>query len=143
MSGAIDLLLSRLPDHKPTGRDRWRSGCPVCGGSSKSALSIGIGDTGAVLVTCFKGGCGPDEIAGAVGLVIEDLFPPREAAGRPLARRRMISDRQALDLMHEESNLVFVAAANIGNGIELTDVDRARLLQAAARIAYLREEVMS
>jgi len=52
----------------------------------------------------------------------------------------LLTAGQALELLHDESNLVAVAAANIAHGVELGDDDRARVLSAAARIAYLREE---
>jgi hypothetical protein len=71
---AVDLLLSRLDQPRANGRDRWRCACPVCGEKNRSTLSIGVGDSGAVLVRCWKSGCGPDEIVAAVGLEIEDLF---------------------------------------------------------------------
>jgi len=136
----IDAVLSRLPDARKTAADRWRAACPNCGESNCSTLSIGVGDSGAVLLKCFKSGCGPDVIAAALGLELTDLFPSRESWAPPLARRRMLSDRQALDLLHGEAQLVGLCAANIGHGVALTDADRARVLRAAGRIAHLRDE---
>ena len=37
---------------------------------------------------------------------------------------------------------MFVTAGNIAYGVEVTDEDRARCLTAAARVAYLHDEVM-
>lgn len=138
---AIDAVLSRLDHPKPTSRYRWRSRCPACAGDSRSALSIGIGDNGCVLLKCFKSGCSPDEIAGALGLDIEDLFPPKDAYASTLRRRSMLSAGQALDLLDDEANLIFIAAGNIAQGVTLTDDDRARCMVAASRISYLRAEV--
>ena len=138
---AIDQLLARLDAPKPTGRDRWRAACPVCGERNRSTLSVGVGDSGAVLLRCFKSGCGPDEIAAALGLELSDLFPPKESHAGPMQRRRLLSAGQALGLLGDESQLIALCAANIGHGVTLTDDDRARCLTAAGRIAYLRDEV--
>lgn len=139
----IDNLLARLDAPRASGPNRWRAACPVCGEGNRSTLSIGLGDTGAVLIKCFKSGCGPDEIAAALGLTIEDLFPPKDNRGGPKKRRRLLADRQALDLLADEANLVAVAASNLAAGCALTDADRTRLLAAAGRVAYLRDEVMA
>ncbi len=72
---AADAVLARLDSPRPTGRDRWRAACPVCGERNRSTLSIGIGDSGAVLLKCFKSGCGPDEIAAALGPGTERPIP--------------------------------------------------------------------
>lgn len=140
------LVLSRLPDARPTGRDRWRCACPVCGISNKSTLSIGIGDTGNVLLKCFKSGCGPDQIAASLGLSVADLFADRGEPGSgsgPPRKRRLLSAVQALDLLAAESYFVAVCAENLAHGIALADADRARLATAAKRIDALRQEANS
>lgn len=53
----------------------------------------------------------------------------------------MLPAGQALQILADESNLVAVAAANLAHGVAISDLDRARLLQAAGRIALLRHEV--
>jgi len=52
MTRPIDLVLSRLGGFEPreNGRDRWRACCPAHRGANPSALSIGVGDKGAVLL---------------------------------------------------------------------------------------------
>jgi len=93
-----------------------------------------------VLLRCWHG-CDADAVVAAIGLELTDLFPPRESsAGRP-RRRRLLTAGQALGLLADESNLVAVAASSVAHGIDLSDADRARVLQAAGRIAYLRQEV--
>lgn len=47
----------------------------------------------------------------------------------------------ALELIASETFLVMVAAENLANGHSLTDTDRQRLRDAAARIQYLTDEV--
>jgi hypothetical protein len=137
----VDALLSRLDDPRPNGRDRWRCACPVCGGRNRSTLSVGVGDTGAVLLKCWKEGCSPEQIAQAVGLELTDLFPPCETHGGPIQRRRLITAGQALDVLDSEATLLVVYASDMARGEALNDADRDRLLTAAARIATMRDEV--
>lgn len=141
MSEVVDLLLSRLDNPRPNGRDRWRCACPVCGGKNRSTLSVGVGDSGCVLLKCWKEGCGPDQIATAVGLELEDLFPPRESTARPLARRRLITAAQALEVLQAEITLTFVCASDQARGQVLDHSTRQRLTTAASRIAMIREEL--
>jgi hypothetical protein len=142
---SLQAVLERLHAYKvrPTGQGRYRAICPVCGERNASTLSIGETPQGAVLVKCFKLDCDVDSICGALGLEVSDLFPPRESFGTPLARRRLLSDRQALDLAHDEVHLVALLAASIAQGVQATAEDCQRALQAAGRLAYLCEEARS
>jgi hypothetical protein len=143
MSEPIELLLSRLDDPRPNGRDRWRAACPVCGGRNRSTLSVGIGDSGAVLVRCWKSGCEPSTIAHAVGLELVDLFPERLGPGQGAGsarRRRLITAAQALEVLELESTLAMVCASDMARGQALDDATRERLMVGAARIAQLRQE---
>lgn len=141
MSNSVELLLSRLDHPRPYGRDRWRAACPVCGGKNRSTLSIGVGDSGCTLVRCWKEGCGPDEIAAAVGLTVEDLFPPRESTGRPQARRRLISAVQALEALEDEMTFAVVVMSDMRKGIVPDDPTSERMLLALARTIEIRDEV--
>jgi hypothetical protein len=143
MNDPVQLLLSRLDSPRPNGRDRWRAACPVCGGKNRSTLSVGIGDSGVVLVKCFKTGCGPDAIAQALGLALEDLFPAQGSSGPPLKRRRMVSANQGLEIVAFECLLVWTAAFNLANGHALTTDDLQRLSVAGSRIQAIVEEALS
>ena len=143
MTRPIDRVLACLPDAKPSGRDRWRCACPVCGDGNRSTLSIGVGDTGAVLFKCFKSECDPEAIANALGLDIGDLFPERLTGTAPMRRRGLLSAGQALDVLEFECALVRLAASNLANGHVLTPVDLERLNVAAERIGALAVEVRS
>lgn len=141
----IDTVLERLGPFKlrENGRDRWRAICPAHGGSNPSALSVGIRADDAVLLKCWHG-CSADQVARALGLELSDLFPKRPQAGggtAPLKRRRLISAGQALDLLDGEMTLAMVCAADMAQGKELAEETRQRLLQGAARVAVLRDEV--
>ena len=124
MSEAVELLLARLDKPRRASRDRWRCACPVCGEANRSTLSIGIGGNGCVLVKCFKNGCGPDEIASAVGIDIADLFPARESSAPPLRRRRL-----------------WIVASDMVRGVPLDVATKGRLTVAVGRIGTAREEV--
>lgn len=70
--------------------DRFRAKCPAHDGKSDASLAVSIGDQGRVLLKCF-GGCTLDEIAGALGLAVRDLFedaPAGSRALRPQARQQ-------------------------------------------------------
>lgn len=140
MSAPIDMVLSRV-DAKPTGTDRWRCACPAHGGTNKSTLSIGVADNGAVLLRCWHG-CSIEQIVGALGIEVHDLFPPKDSHARPLKRRSMLTARQALDLLVSESLVVFVVANDVHRDRQVSDADWLRLRDAAARIQTIGQEVM-
>ena len=141
MTRPIDVVLSRLDDPKPNGRDRWRSRCPACGGN-KSALSVGIGNDDAVLIQCFKG-CEVAAVVDAMGLRLQDLFPPKLTGSPPLQRRGMLTAGQALDVIARECLLTWTAAFNLANGHALTEMDLGQLMIASRRIQALAIEVRS
>lgn len=143
MSSPIDLVLARLDGFKlrQNGRDRWRACCPAHGGSNPSALSVGVGADDQVLLKCWQG-CEVEQIAHALGLELQELFPPKpqhHTSGRP-ARRRLLPAAQALELLEVEMTLAVVCAADLAAGRPLDESTRARLLQSAARVSLLRDE---
>jgi hypothetical protein len=77
-----------------------------------------------------------------VGLSLQDLFPPKLTGHHvPAPRRRgLLTANEALELLAFEAELTAVAASNLGSGSTLTDQDRARLIQACARITSLYVE---
>lgn len=136
----------RLDSHKlrQNGRDRWRACCPGHGGSNPSALSIGVGDEGQVLLRCWQG-CEVSQIVAAMGLELSDLFPPRldHHRGALIARRRLLPASQALELLGQEMTLAVVCASDLAAGKPLDEPTRERLLHSAARVGMLLEEVRS
>ena len=138
----IEVLLARLDDPRPNGKDRWRCRCPACGGN-KSALSVGIGDDEAVLLRCWKG-CDVQQVVSALGLSLTDLFTRTDRMrSPPLARRRLLSANQCVEVIAFECLLTWTAAWNLANGHALTTEDLARLSTAAARIQEMVREVGS
>lgn len=141
----IDNILSRLTKVKERQPNQWSACCPGSNhsrGDMTPSLSIREGESGSVLLYCFAG-CGAAEIVAALGLTLQDLYPPRETTGNePQRAPRLLTAGQALDLLREESLLLAVAAANIQHGVILSPADLDRLVKAAGRIAWLREQSM-
>lgn len=76
------------------------------------------------------------EAAKALGAYVEDDRPHR---GREKAAT--LSPRAALEVLSFEALIAAVAASNVAHGVQLTDEDRTRLLQAAGRIQRIADEV--
>jgi len=68
-------LLNYLDKVRKNGTDKWISCCPAHDDKSPS-LAIKEGDNGRILLHCFAG-CSTDEITGALGLKLTDLFPDK------------------------------------------------------------------
>jgi DNA primase len=131
----VEDFLSRLHRVKPTGRGTWLACCPAHDDRNPS-LSIRETDDGRILLKCFPG-CSADEIVGAVGLELHDLFPekPIEYA-EPL--RRPFPAGDVLEAVADETLYVALVAANVAHGMELSDADRERLMIAHERIMEAR-----
>ena len=107
---SADMILSRLNKVRGRGPGQWSAQCPAHDDNGPS-LSIKELPDGRVLLHCFAG-CGVEDVVAAVGLGAADLFPPRENSGAPVQRRRLLPASQALELLHDEAQLV--ALAEIG-----------------------------
>jgi hypothetical protein len=132
---SAENLIARLEKCKRTGAGTWLACCPAHEDRSPS-MSIREMEDGRVLVHCFAG-CGVDSILGAVGLEFDALFPPKPIEHAPRVRRPYPA-ADVLEALASEAQLVAVAACNLGNGAELTQGDRERLLVAQARIEEAR-----
>jgi len=130
---AADILLSRLPQPKRAGPNRWIVRCPAHYDKGPS-LAIRETDDGRTLVHCFAG-CSAHEVVAAVGLSLSDLMPPR-----PLAVDRVKGERRpfpASDVLHAigfEALVVLSAGAALLGGHAFNEADRARLTLAVGRI---------
>lgn len=74
----LDEVLDRLDRVRRSGA-RWSARCPAHPDRTPS-LSIGTGDDGRVLLTCWAG-CTVDDIVAALGLDMRDLYPPHVGRG--------------------------------------------------------------
>ncbi len=129
-------LLDRLEGVKPTGPGRWVARCPAHE-DKRPSLSIRELSDGRVLLHCFAG-CEVQAVIGAIGLELSDLFPPRSGGDQISSERRPFPAADVLAALADETMLVATAAANLAQGVELTQADRKRLLIAAERIQSAR-----
>lgn len=129
----IDLLLSRLEGIRPSGPGKYVARCPAHRDKHPS-LAIKEADDGAVLVYCFSG-CSVDEVVGAAGLELSELFPPRSPQGRK-PERRPFNASDLLSLAAWESLVASIIASDLAHG---KPTDRNRLITAAARLRRMAE----
>lgn len=135
----VDALLSRLQKVKKTGPAKWMAVCPSHEDRSPS-LAIKEHD-GKILLHCFAS-CPIDDICGAIGIELSDLFPPSdnrewlEGREKPLvfgSTRFLAID--ALRCLSSEGSLLAVVAADMAEGRVLGPDITARLIVACDRIA--------
>jgi len=141
---SADILLSRLTGMRERGPGKWSARCPAHEDKAPS-LSVRELADGKLLVKCFAG-CTVDEVVGAVGMDLSDLFPRQLAPGMgdaPLRRRMPLTPLQGLELIAKDAHFAAVTAANQAQGVTLTAADLQALLKAAAHIAYVLDEVKS
>jgi hypothetical protein len=137
MSGApIDKLLPHLDRVRRVREGSWSACCPHHDDRGPS-LSVRELDDGRLLLHCFAG-CDVEEVVNAVGLTLEDLFPPRspDAGGGTKRERRPFSAIDLLDLAAFEASVCVMVAADMLSG---KGADRERLLVAAGRLADVAE----
>lgn len=133
----VEDLLQRLTKVKKTGPDKWISCCPAHEDRSPS-LAIKESD-GTILLHCFAG-CSVDDVTGAIGVDMVDLFPPtdkREWVGveKPVkfgAVRFAAID--ALRCLAGEGSVVLLLACDTAEGKVLSEQERDRLVTALGRI---------
>lgn len=127
---SVDTLLQRLTKVKG-GRGHWTACCPAHEDRSPS-LAVTETDDGRILLKCF-GGCSVQEIVGAIGMDMTDLFPDSNDHYKPKVKNAFYAT-DLLKLIEFESTIVIIAANDLANGKQLSDNDRSRLKQAHERI---------
>lgn len=127
---SVDTLLQRLTKVKG-GRGHWTACCPAHEDRSPS-LAVTETDDGRILLKCF-GGCSVQEIVGAIGMDMTDLFPDSNDHYKPKVKNAFYAT-DLLKLIEFESTIVIIAANDLANGKQLSDNDRSRLRQAHERI---------
>lgn len=75
-------------------------------------------------------------------VALDAITSARQQWGRQQRRPPALSAREALAALQFEALLVWTAAANIRNGVELTDEDMARLTTACRWIDTICDEVL-
>jgi hypothetical protein len=107
-------------------------------------LAVAEADDGRVLLRCFAG-CEVHAIVGALGLQLEDLFPPRPQRDdqrtakvkKPWTMREVV---QALDL---ELGVAWIVLRDVAAGRPVSRGDRERAKVAADRCEALLQEIRS
>jgi CHC2 zinc finger len=134
----VDELLQRLTKVKKAGQGKWVACCPAHEDRSPS-LAIKEAD-GVILLHCFAG-CTPDDICGAVGVEMKDLFPPtdkREWVGteKPVkfGGGLKFSALDALRCLAGEASVVLLLACDMADGKVLGPEEQERLMTACGRL---------
>ena len=126
---SLDALLSRLT------RVKGRSGSYVacCPAHEDSSPSLAVKEVeGKIILHCFAG-CSVNDIVGAVGMDMTDLFPPKAPDYRPQQPVKFFAS-DLLKVLRLEARIVMVAAYNVRRNVKLSDADMTRLELAWERI---------
>jgi hypothetical protein len=132
MECPTDRFLSRLESVRQVGPNRWTALCQSHD-DGRPSLAIKEVDDGRVLIHCFSG-CGVDEIVASVGLSLSDLFPDRPMGHCVKPERRPWPATDVLKCTAFEGLVCASAVATLMDGRPFSDADRARAMQAAARL---------
>jgi hypothetical protein len=129
---SINILLSHVKGVKKAGRAAWMCNCPSHADRSPS-MKITQAEDGRILIHCFAG-CSTQDILGAVGLTMDDLFEDTlYHRAKPL--RPGIYPRDVLKALRTEFMIVMISAFDLRKGKALNEVDMSRLDLAYERFA--------
>lgn len=134
----VEDLLARLAKVKKAGPDKWVACCPA---HEDSSPSLAIKETdGTILVHCFAG-CPVDDVLGAVGLEMTDLFPPKDPAHWERQQERPVkigtlrfAAIDALRCLKGEGSVVLLFACDLAEGKVLAPAEVDRLTTSCARL---------
>ena len=133
----LEHLLSRLRQVK--GRNNsFTARCPAHDDSSPS-LAVRETPDGRILLHCF-GGCSVEEVLGAVGMEIGDLFPESGDHHQGRVKPRFYAT-DLLRIIHREALIVALVAMDIHQGRLVSPEDQERLLVARNRILEALDHV--
>lgn len=142
-SGELQSVLSRLENVRSRGKSSYTARCPAHQDRTAS-LSVSQGEHGVVL-HCFAG-CQTDDVLGAIGLTMSDLFPPRDRASMTPAERSQARQAAqqagwaaALTTLAQDTLLVQSVAGMLGRGEKMHPSDIDSLTAAATRIHNAKE----
>lgn len=131
----IDEFLMNFEKVKKTGHNQWVARSP-CRDDRTPSLAIRWED-GKILLHDF-GGSSPMEILDAIGLKFEDLFDDHKEYTKV---KRSFSPMTVLETIVNETLLVSIAALELSQGKELSQIDRDRLLIASRKIREAYDNV--
>ena len=125
----IENILSRL--EKVKGRNGAYTACCPAHTDNSPSLAIRELDDGRILIKCFAD-CSVQDILGAIGMDMNDLFPNVNKDLPQVKRKYYASD--LLRVIEFEAWVVSVAAYTMAQGLPLSEEDRGRMKKAQARI---------
>lgn len=135
----VERILERLQKVKKSGPDKWVACCPAHEDRSPS-LAIKEAD-GTILLHCFAG-CAPEDVCGAIGIEMTDLFPPtdkREWHKNPekpvvFGNGQKFQAIDALRCLSNEGAVVLLLACDMADGKVLSPDEQDRLVTAVSRL---------
>lgn len=133
----LDEFLSKLTKVRKNGRG-WTACCPAHDDRMPS-MSIAEND-GKITVCCFAG-CGFEAITGAVGMRMEDFYPPRAASEQ---REKLVAGFTPLQITRmviREAGILEIAVETLLRGNMLSVADIERVYDALRGIERVRQEV--
>lgn len=92
----LDELLTRLDGVKRSGEAGFVARCPAHE-DHRQSLSVGTGDDGRLLLTCFAG-CETESICGAIGITLADLFQEKSSGN---GQRKIVATYDYTDELGE------------------------------------------
>jgi hypothetical protein len=138
----IDEFLTRLTKVQKAGPGKWRARCPA---HESNSPSLAISEkNGTILLKCFVG-CAADDICGALGIEMYELFPPRDPLDKydrqPVAYVGGIkfTALDALRCLSNEGGVVLLAACDQAEGKCLDSQECDRLLKSVSRLTAALE----
>lgn len=131
---AIHDVLNRLEKVRANGAKSWRAICPAHKGSNPTSLLITEKPDGAVLMHCFAHECPPQEIVQAIGLTLDDIYPPRPISHHRNPDRRPFFSQDAFKAVITEVRIVYLCAIDITKGRAISPDEMQRLTVAIERI---------
>ncbi len=120
-------LLDRLEGVRDRGNGQWLAKCPAHE-DNRASLSIKETSDGTILIHCFAL-CSPDEVVGAIGLEIADLFPQKLEPRKGTKPRWNYKD--LLLVIKHEAMVMEIAASRFET---LTPDELERVILAGQRI---------
>ncbi len=126
---ALELILSRLDRHLPSGKNRHVACCPAHEDRDPS-LSIAEAQDGRVLIHCFAG-CSALSVVEALGLTLGDLYPP-DIPNYQINQKPLIRSKEAVQTV--DHWVLEIARSTRAQGKKLTTHEMQREREAFLRV---------
>lgn len=129
----IESLLSRMSKVRRRGNNKWMVSCP-CHEDKHPSLSIKDQD-GVILMHCFSQHCSAADICNAIGIDIQELFPPSDNFDASIPQRKQYHDAvNVLECLAVEALALHIIGNDMIKNGSIEHDERDRLAQASIRI---------